>query len=228
MFDVPTSWAASYEPFGMFINAMLTLGVLTILWKENPMYRICEHIYVGATAANGVVTTFANTIKPGITVNMMRNGDWWEILPIVLGLMIYFQPFRNVRWLSRFPMAFTIGYAAGMNLTIRTFMPILTQVKSSMIPWVVNNKGAFSPFDTFTNIVFSVSLLLALVYFIFSFNIGTGTGTGALSVFLMRSARYVFMITFGCSFGATVMSRSSLFQGRAEFLLIDWLGIISR
>ena len=173
-----------------------------------------------------MVTTFSNTIKPGITVNMMRNGDWWEILPILLGLLIYFQPFRDVRWLSRFPMAFTIGYAAGMNLTIRTFMPILAQVKSSMIPWVVFNNGTFSFFDSFTNTVFSISLLLALIYFIFSFNIGTGTGTSSL--YMMRAARYVFMITFGCSFGATVMSRSSLFQGRVEFLLVEWLGILPR
>jgi hypothetical protein len=34
------------------------------------------------------------------------------------------------------------------------------------------------------------------------------------------------MITFGASFGYTVMGRISLLVGRITFLLDDWLGII--
>jgi hypothetical protein len=34
------------------------------------------------------------------------------------------------------------------------------------------------------------------------------------------------MVTFGASFGYTVMSRMSLLIGRIDFLLHDWLGMI--
>jgi hypothetical protein len=34
------------------------------------------------------------------------------------------------------------------------------------------------------------------------------------------------MITFGASFGYTVMSRMSLLIGRIDFLFGDWLGMI--
>jgi hypothetical protein len=34
------------------------------------------------------------------------------------------------------------------------------------------------------------------------------------------------MISFGASFGYTVMSRVSLLIGRLHFLLSDWLGVI--
>ena len=34
------------------------------------------------------------------------------------------------------------------------------------------------------------------------------------------------MVGFGASFGYTVMARISLFIGRLQFLLGDWLGII--
>jgi hypothetical protein len=34
------------------------------------------------------------------------------------------------------------------------------------------------------------------------------------------------MVTFGASFGYTVMARISLLTGRVQYLLRDWLGLI--
>ncbi|MDP2858353.1 MAG: hypothetical protein Q8P50_10295 [Bacillota bacterium] len=38
--------------------------------------------------------------------------------------------------------------------------------------------------------------------------------------------RYPLIIAFGTAFGYTVMSRISLFTGRMQFLLGDWLGLM--
>jgi len=222
MISVPQSWAANYAVVAPTLAAIFTLGIMSVLWKENLFYRACEHIFVGATAAYNVVTTFSNTIKPGITENMIQKGEWWELIPICLGLLIYFQPHKDLRWLARFPTAFWIGYNAGMNLTIRTFMPLLVNIRSSMIPWFVVKDGAFNFGGTLSNLVFSASLILTMLYFVFSFE-GIGTSKPLLS-----GGRWVMMVAFGASFGSTVMSRVSLFLGRAEFLLVDWLGIIQR
>ncbi|MCL2498234.1 MAG: hypothetical protein FWF06_06465 [Symbiobacteriaceae bacterium] len=223
MFDVPTTWSAFLRgDIGNWIGAFLTLAIFSILWKENPIYRWCEHIFVGSTSAYSVVTTFSSTIKTGVQTNMIQNGDWWEIIPICLGLLIYFQPFPGYRWISRFPTAYWVGYNAGMGLTIRTFMPLLTYARTSMLPLIVTTNGAFDLMASFNNTVFVGSLFLTLLYFFFSFDFI------ARQQWILSGGRWIVMLAFGASFGTTVMSRISLFLGRAEFLLGDWLGILPK
>lgn len=217
---VPNEIISSLQPFGTFLGALLTLGILSILYKENPIYRVCEHIFVGVASAHGVVTVFANTIKPGIQVNMIQKGQWWELIAIALGLMIYFQPFKKLTWISRVPMAFWLGYNAGYALTIRTAMPLFSNITSSFKDiWVIQN-GGFNFLSSLNNLIFVTALVFTMVYFFFSVEM-KGPMLGA-----SKLARYFMMIAFGYSFGTTLMSRVSLFLGRLQFLFSDWLHIL--
>jgi len=189
-----------------------------MLYKENPFYRACEHAYVGSAAAHTLVTTYANTIKPGIQMNMAQNGDYWEIIPILLGCLIYFQPIRQYNWISRFPMAFWVGYNAGYSLTLRVAMPLFTEARRTMLPFFVITDGRFDLMTSINNIVFTGVVVLVLVYFIFSRNVIQGKG-----VFLNRWARIAIMICFGAGFGNGVANRVSLLIGRFNYVLSDWL-----
>lgn len=217
---VSAEFVSSLKPLGLFLGGLMTLGILSILYKENPIYRFCEHVFVGAAAAHGLVTTYANTIKPGIQVNMMQKGQWWEIIAIAIGLLIYFQPFKKYTWISRIPMALWLGYNAGYALTIRTAMPLFSNITSSFKDMWVVSKGSFNLLTTFNNIVFVVALLLTMIYFFFSVQL-----KGPLHR-VSGAARVFMMIAFGYSFGSTVMSRVSLFLGRLEFLFVDWLHLL--
>ena len=62
--------------------------------------------------------------------------------------------------------------------------------------------------------------MTTLVYFFFTLE-KKGV-QGAVS----KVGRYVMMIAFGAAFGNTVMARVSLFLGRMQFLLGDWLKMI--
>lgn len=218
---VPASLITSLQPAATLVAVILTFGILSILWGENPVYRVCEHIFVGSTAAQAIVATYAQTIKAGIEVEMIQKGNWWEIIPIAIGLMIYCQPFPAVRWLSRIPMSLWIGYAAGMALTVRTAMPLYAQTRATMLDLFVTTKaGAFDAWTSINNVIFFVTFILTMLYFFFSFE-----KLGSYRPVLI-SARWVMMIAFGASFGTTVMSRVSLFLGRLNFLFHDWLGIL--
>ena len=60
-----------------------------------------------------------------------------------------------------------------------------------------------------------------LIYFFFSkAHTGVFGGTAKVGIFFL-------MVTFGASFGYTVMSRMSLLIGRIDYLLGDWLGMIN-
>ena len=203
-----------------WVGAFLTLGIFSILWKENPIYRFCEHAFVGSTAAYTIVVAFSGTIKPGIQVNMVQNGNWWEIIAIVLGMLIYFQPFPKYRWISRIPVAVWIGFSAGFALTMRTVMPMLVSVRATMLPLVVIKNGTFDLFSSFNNIVFVLAVTMTMLYFFFSVE-KLSTLPGVLKV-----ARWVMMLSFGVGFGNTVMGRITLVLGRFNFLFRDWLQLL--
>ena len=204
------------------ISGIFTLFILSLLYKENPFYRIAEHLYVGSSAAHGIITVWHNTLRPAFTNNMMEQGKWWELLPIALGLLIYFNLYRPMAWVARMPMAFWIGYNAGINFSVRIVIPMMNEIISSMKPLVVITNGAFQPWASFSNIIFVAAVLCSLIYFFFTVE------QNGVFVMISRFGRYCLMIGFGASFGNTVAARISLLVGRLNFILGDWLGLLPK
>jgi hypothetical protein len=68
----------------------------------------------------------------------------------------------------------------------------------------------------FSNVLLIAGVLTTLVYFFFSLE-----HKGAVGV-VSKIGIYFLMISFGASYGFTVMARISLLIGRLEFLFRDW------
>jgi hypothetical protein len=115
--------------------------------------------------------------------------------------------------LSRFSFAFFVGLGAGLTIprTISSF--ILAQIEPMLQPLSWSVEG-------FNLLVILVGVVAVLVYFFFSVE-HTGV-VGKVS----RVGIWFLMISFGASFGYTIMARLSLLIGRVTFLLDDWLGIM--
>ena len=207
------------KSLGNWVAALITLMLFSILYKENPLYRIAEHLYVGASAAHGIVTTWNNTVKPAIT-SMPTKGTWWEIIPMVLGLLIYFNMYRPYAWVARIPMGFWIGYNAALVLSARQVIPFFNQMTSAIKPLISMKAGVFNLTQSINNILFVSIVLGVLIYFFF-----TVEHKGVFK-YAANWGRLAIMIGFGASFGNTVMARISLLIGRLTFLFDNWLGIL--
>ena len=203
-----------------WIAGILTLFIFSILYKENPCYRIAEHIYVGSSAAHGIVTTWGNGLRPRFEVNMMQNGEWWMLLPMLLGMLIYFNLYRPMSWLARMPIAFWLGYNAAINISTRILIPMFNDIIASMKPLIVMSGGSFDAWVSFQNIVFVLAISGTIMYFFF-----TVEQTGILGM-ASKIGRYAIMLGLGASFGNTVAARVSLLIGRWSFIFSDWLGWI--
>ena len=204
---------------GNWLAALVTLMLFSILYKENPLYRIAEHLYVGASAAHGIITTWNNTIKPAIT-SMPTKGTWWEIIPMAVGLLIYFNMYRPYAWIARIPMGFWIGYNAALVLSARQVIPFLSQMTMAIKPLVAMTNGAFNLTQSLNNILFVSIVLGVLIYFFFTVE------HKGIFKYAAYYGRLAIMIGFGASFGNTVMARISLLIGRLTFLFGDWLGLL--
>ncbi|MGI6642926.1 MAG: hypothetical protein ACOX3V_02785 [Bacillota bacterium] len=198
-----------------WVAAALTLALLSVIFKQNEAYYWAEHLFVGSSAGYFVAQTFGNYIKPTIQVDILQNGKWYFVIPALLGILMYTRLSPKYQWLSRYPVAFTMGVGAGVVLT-KTWKPmLLDQVAATIMPLAEGAK---------TSTAINAALLLIGVFTTLSFFLFTVEPKGLAGV-SSRIGRYTMMLAFGAAFGTTVMARVSLFLGRMQFLLIDFLEV---
>ncbi len=191
---------------GVWVGAIAALGIYSILVKDNPFYRLVEHIFVGASAGIAVVVgvqTFKNT---GWTP--LINGNYWLIVPMLMGLLLYARYSKNYQWLNRIPLSLLMGSAAGVAMRGAVESQIVGQLSATMIK--LNTIDAW--------IIF-LGTILSLAYFFLTVK-ATGTASWA-----PKLGRYFMMAAFGAAFGNTVMGRVSAAIGRFQFIFLNWLGM---
>jgi hypothetical protein len=220
------------QVFGTWVAALLTLSIFSFLYKDNPVYKLAEHVFIGVSAGYMVALEFWNVFIPNLWNPLVRGGDYLLIIPFVLGLMLFTRFAPRASWLSRWAIAAMVGSYAGFAVIGSLQGDLIAQIRASMIPLYSReavasvslartaNDHVFALLGVLQNPLITVGLLTTLVYFFFS-----REHRGSLGV-ASRVGIWFLMISFGASFGYTVMSRVSLLIGRLHFLLSDWLGII--
>ncbi|MBD3278868.1 MAG: hypothetical protein GF388_11260 [Candidatus Aegiribacteria sp.] len=207
-----------YDLIGIWVAAFFTLAIYSFLYKENPLYRLAEHLVVGISLGYGMAITYTNVIKPRLLDPLFTGNHWILVIPAILGILYITRFIPNLAWLSRYPIAFIMGSAMGVGFPLTMKANVLRQLEGAMIP--LYQQGM--PWDVVIgNIVMIFGTLAALIYFFFSKpHKGPFFGTGS------KIGIWVIMLGFGATFGFTVMGRISLLIGRVQFLLEDWLHLI--
>ena len=106
---------------GVWIAAFLTLGIFSFLYRDNPIYKLCEHLFVGISAGYYVVLTYYSTLKPNlVTPLFFHSGEGRNILlivPLLLGVLLFSRFFPRGDWLSRWPIAVILGVYPALRIT---------------------------------------------------------------------------------------------------------------
>ena len=217
----------------IWVSALLTLFIFSFLYKDNPLYKFAEHLFVGVSAGYYIVLNFWTVIVPNMWDPLVRSfagrgvsdrvgmvavelGDYrlFMLIPGLLGVLLFTRFFGKIGWMSRWSLAVIIGVYAGIKTTGFAQGDFVAQVQGSLQPlWTGDLVTSINA------IIFTVGLLTSLLFFFYS-----REHTGALGV-ASRLGVIFLMVGFGAGYGYTVMSRVSLLIGRLQFLLKDWLGI---
>jgi len=233
-----------WKALGTMIGAAITIAVMSQLYKDNPLFKMAEHMLVGSALGYGLVvmwySMWVNEIIPGlqplwlygwrsllhpmeVAVESGRPqalGVWSVILPGLLGLMMYSRLSKKYSWISRFPFAIMIGFGVGMSIPNEVSANLLQQLKPMMVDLLHDAEGHFSLLANWKEMLVFVGVLSTLVYFFFSIE-----HKGAVGV-ISKIGIYFIMIAFGASFGYTVQGRLSLLIGRINYLFQDWIPLI--
>jgi hypothetical protein len=225
---------------GIWIAALLSLCAFSFLYKDNPLYKFAEHLFVGVSAGYFMILNFWTVIVPNLIEPLYRHllgrelwggapfrperpglfaaelGDYRGLLLItaLFGVLLFTRLFGRIGWLSRWSLAVIIGVYAGIKTTGFAQGDFVSQVHASLQPLIHPH-----PWDTFSAFVFMIGLIASLLFFFFS-----REHKGALGVASKLGVIFL-MIGFGAGYGYTVMSRISLLIGRFQFLLETWLGL---
>ena len=217
--------------FGVWVGALLTLCIFSFLYKDNPLYKFAEHLFVGVSAAYYIVLNYWTVIQANLVDPLheafgghlaggpwaARQGDYraWLVIPGVLGVLLFARLFSRIEWVSRWSLAVIIGVYAGLKTTGFAQGDLVAQVQGSLQPlWVAGHPGA-----SFNAILFTVGLVASLLFFFYS-----REHKGVLGG-VTRVGVWFLMVSFGAGYGYTVMSRVSLLIGRFQYLLEDWLRV---
>ena len=210
--------------WGVWTAALFTLGIFSFLYRDNQLYKFCEAVFIGISAGYYVVKTFKDTMVPKLLLPVgLADGHFEKLLTsdalvlvpaTVMGIMILMRLVPKVGWLSRYPMAFIVGLSAGTGIVYTAQSNLVMQLAGTVAPLFDG-----SLMDVVGHIVVLVGVISVLLYFFYSVE---HTGVyGPIS----KVGIYFLMVSFGASFGYTVMGRVSLLIGRMHFLLHDWLGV---
>jgi hypothetical protein len=205
------------EHLGLWLAGLLTLGIYSFLYRDNPWYKFSEAVFVGISAGYWVVYEFWNNF-----VGKFWDGkgqDHWLWVGAVLGLMMLLRLAPKIGWISRWPLAFIIGATSGLWLMLYFTTNCLQQVEATIFPLFGTNYDA-SVVTIFSGLVLVAGTVSGVVYFFFS-----KAHTGAFGA-TARVGIWTIMITFGAMFALTIMNRMSLLIGRTSFIFGEWLGLI--
>jgi hypothetical protein len=218
---------------GTWIAAVLTLSILSFLYKDNPFYKFAEYLFVGISAGFWIAYNYHNLLKPnlleplfgaegakGAFAVILQEGRMdFRVLTVIaglLGLTMLFRFFPKVAWVSRYGIAFSVGLGAGLAFITYLQTNCLAQIRGTIIPPLVLD-GGVDWGASISNTLLIVGVVSALIYFYFSKeHRGVLGGVARLGIWFL-------MVSFGAAFGFTVMARISLLIGRMEFLINDWI-----
>jgi len=212
-----------------WVAAFLTLAIFSFLYRDNPLYKFAEHLFVGLSAGYTAAIYYHNSIYPNIIAHLKTAivslgahgqflvGEWAYIIPFVLGMLYITIVIPQASWMVRWPFAFVLGAGSGFAIPRGIQANILEQIGGTFI---LPLREYTSLIGIVNAIVIFVGVLAVLSYFFFSKPHKGALGTTS------RIGIIFLMVGFGASFGYTVMARISLLIGRFQFLLGDWLGLL--
>jgi len=194
---------------GAWVTGFLTLGIFSFLYKDNPLFKITENLYVGVGMGYYVSLYFFQVWTP-LVWEPLKAGNYIVIVPSIMGLLLLSQLVPKLSWLSRYTLTFTIGYSCGLAIPMTINTDLLTQILGTAKPFATI--GSVGPMAIFNMIFILIAVLCVLTYFFFSVE-----SRGAVKK-VSNVGIYVLMAYFGAAFGNTVMARFSLLYGRFNTL----------
>jgi hypothetical protein len=205
-----------------------TLLIYSFLYKDNPLFKLGEYMYVGLTAGWGLCTSWYMVVWPDLIRPLSRvigsyfgyklekplesNETLLLLIPLILGIFMLTRFSSKIGWLSRYTFAFIVGAYSGISIPFVVTAYLFKQMKPTLVPFWGKDIPALQGINT---LLILIGVVTVLIYFFFSIE-----HKGAIK-YIARTGIFYMMIGFGAAFGYTVLAREALAIGRFT-KLVNW------
>lgn len=195
------------ELAGVWVAVICTLLLFSFLYKDNPLYKVGEHLFVGVSMGYYTVRYYYDTIHPKLILEIQEGSDPWMIVPAIMTVLLFLRFIKPLAWTSRFAYAALMGIVSGLAIPRFITSNILKQITATTAPLATSEGLAIDA------ILILLGVVTVLTYFFYSVE-----HKGPVKVAATVGV-YFLMVSFGASFGLTVMGRVSLLIGRCDELI---------
>lgn len=204
-------------PLGIAVAGILTMVVLSYLWSDSMLYRVVEHAFIGISAGYAVVVAVQQVLVPDALGPLVMDGpqSWMAAVPLFLATLLVCRVWKPVSWLANLPLGLVLGVGVGLGITGSLAGTIVPQLLASVPPGTIG-------VDTFVGAaVFVVSTIA------FTYSASTKRIDHRINRQIASVGQVIIMFALGALFAELATSRLSLLASRLQFLVTDWLGVIS-
>jgi len=197
-------WDALYA----FIQFAMVLSVWSYLYKDNIFSRISAQIVISISTIHFFMWNLQQVYVMGVAP-IFSEGRILNIIPIVLGILVYFRISKKYAWISTYSYAVMLGLGTGAVLT--------TLIPTSIIGLIVSTVEA--PFqgtsivEQASGILLFIGVILSMTHWLF-----TREAKGMMG-YAMKIGRIFLMTSIGLLYAQDVLWSQSLFVGASEIVL---------
>ncbi len=205
------------------LGGVTTIAIFSFLYRDNPLYKLAEHLAVGISVGFIIVVYYETVFMPKVWDNILHKGQFDYLIPLAFGVLFFTRFIPKRGWLSRWSLAFLLGAGSGLAIPATLEARVLRQMEGSIRSLVtLDSSGSIQAnlLGSLSAVFLVVGTLACLIFFLFSFEHKGPIGRVAYF------GRLCIMAGFGASFGYTVMARVSLLIGRIQFMTHDFIDAV--
>jgi len=200
---------------GVWISAIIILGYLTVIWKENIFYRLASFTVVGLAAAYTFAMAIDSVNKQSIQLILQPNPEYIQIIVLIFSLLSLLRLSGTYGWVSRYPTAFILGL--GLSLAAGP----QTRILVDQIAAAVTSLLEADPLLAASGWLALIATITTLFYFTFTAKVRGNRYVG----YITKIGRYFFMIAVGGLCGAYVVGNLMWMGEALKTLVWNWLGL---
>jgi len=122
------------QTLGLWVAALLTLGVLSYLVGDNPVFRLTQYLFVGVSAGYAAALAWTYVLAPRLAELIRDPGSAWpQAIALALGALMLTRAWKPLSPLARLPLALLLGVGAAVAIGGALRGTLVPQVAASMV-----------------------------------------------------------------------------------------------
>lgn len=198
------------DVLGGLVGTFFIISVLSMLWKDNPIFRIGQQAIIGATMAHYILLNFKSALNNAVLP--MLGGNLLLFVPLLLGVLMYTRLKNEIAWIARYPTGVLVGVGTGVMIAGTLRGQIIDQIKNTVLD-LTNSAVSGNMTGIINTLLIAIGVVTAISFFTF-----TREHKGVLGI-SAKIGRIFLMISLGANWSGELVWYLTQLIGRLSWII---------